>query len=120
MGMIHKINLLGVPCRSRIFYLTLTGKSKEREDASHAGRRATSGTTVQIWPNPQRGGAKARRLQVSKPGMTLQVKMNLQGHASIALHHALHGHHTNALWQEVKQVSHPLVMMNVMIRENPP
>jgi hypothetical protein len=46
MGMICKINLMGVPYRSRIFSLTLTRKSKEREDASHARRRATSGTTV--------------------------------------------------------------------------
>jgi hypothetical protein len=108
------------PCRSRIFSLTLTGKGKEREDASHARRRDTSWTTIQIWPNPQRGGAKARCLQVSKLGMTPQAKMNLQGHTTTNLH--LHGHHTNALWQEVKQVSHPLVMivmMNVMIRENP-
>jgi hypothetical protein len=61
MGMIRKINLMGVPYRSKIFSLTLTGKSKGREDASHVGRRATSGTTVQIWLNPKRGGAKARR-----------------------------------------------------------
>jgi hypothetical protein len=100
----------------------LIGKSKEGEDASDAGRRATLGTNVQIWSNPQRGGAKARHLQVSKLGMTLKAKINLQGHTITALHHALHDHHTNALWQEVKHVSHPLVMivmMNVMIRENP-
>jgi hypothetical protein len=36
-------------------------KSKEREDASHAGRRATSGTNVQLWPNSKKKGAKARR-----------------------------------------------------------
>jgi hypothetical protein len=61
-----------------MFFLTLIGKSKETEDASHVGRRATSGTTVQIWLNPTRGGAKARRLQVSKLRMTLQAKMNLK------------------------------------------
>jgi hypothetical protein len=44
----------------RIFSLTLIGKSKEREDASHAGRRATSGTAIQLWPNPKKGGVKAR------------------------------------------------------------
>jgi hypothetical protein len=36
---------------------------------------------------------------------------------------ALHGDLTNALWQEVKQVSHPLVMiviLSVMVRESPP
>jgi hypothetical protein len=71
-------------------------KNKEREDALHAGRRDTSGTTVQIWSNPQKGGAKARRLQVSRLGMTLQVKMNLQRHVAIDPHHAHYGHHTSA------------------------
>jgi hypothetical protein len=85
-----------------IFSLTLTGKCKEREEASHAGRRATSGTTVQTCLNPQRGGAKPRRLQVSKLEITLQAKMNLQGHATTNPHHAHHGHHASALWQEVK------------------
>jgi hypothetical protein len=66
------------------------------------GRRATLGTTVQIWPNPQSGGEKARRLQVSKLGMTFQAKMNLQGHAATDPHHAHHNHHASALWQEVK------------------
>jgi hypothetical protein len=82
-----------------IFSLTLTGKSKEREDASHAGRRATLGTVVQLWPNPQKGGVRARRLQVSKLGMTLQVKMNLQRRIAIDPHH---DHHASALWLEVK------------------
>jgi hypothetical protein len=99
MGMIRKINRMGVPCRPRIFSLILIGKSKEREDALHAGRRATSGTTVQIWLNPKRGGAKARHLQVSKLRMTLQAKMNLQGCIATDPHHS---HHASALWQEVK------------------
>jgi hypothetical protein len=34
---------------------------------------------AQISLNPRKGGAKARRSQVSKLGMILQVKMNLQG-----------------------------------------
>jgi hypothetical protein len=90
------------PSRLRIFSLTLIEKSKEREDASHEGRRATSGTAVQLWSNPQRGGAKARRLQVSKFGMTLQAKINLQGREATDPHHAHHAHHVSALWQEVK------------------
>jgi hypothetical protein len=61
------------------------------------GRRATSGTAIQIWSNPQKGGAKARRLQVSKLGMTLQAKMNLQGRAATVPHHTHHGHHASAL-----------------------
>src|SRR5688572_29881723 len=59
--MIRKINLMGVPLQVEDHLFTLTGKGKEREDASHAGRSATSGTTVQLWPNPKRRGAKARR-----------------------------------------------------------
>jgi hypothetical protein len=88
---------MGVPCNSRIFSLTLIGKRKEREDVSHVGRRATSRIIAQIWPNPKRGGAKTRCLHVSKLGMILQAKMILQGFVATALHHALHGHHTNAL-----------------------
>jgi hypothetical protein len=106
-----------------IFSLTLIGKSKEREEVVHVGRRAISRIIAQIRPNQRRGGAKARRLQVLRLRMILQMKMILQGSASTTLHHALHGHHTNALWQEVNQVSHPLVMivmMSVMVRESPP
>jgi hypothetical protein len=102
MGMIRKINLMGVPLQVEDLLFNIDRKSKESEDASHAGRRATSGTAVQMWSNPQRGEAKARRLQVSKLGMTLQAKMNVQGHAATDPYHAHHGHHASALWQEVK------------------
>jgi hypothetical protein len=106
-----------------IFSLTLIGKSKEREDASHVGRRTISGIIAQIRLNTRREGAKARYLQVSRLRIILQAKLILQGLATTALHHALHNHLTNALWQEVNQVSHHvvmIVMMSVMGRENPP
>jgi hypothetical protein len=64
---------------------------------------------------PTKGGAKVRRSQVLRLGMTLQAKMNLQGHEATDPHHAHHGHHTTALWQEVKQVSHSLVMIVVVM-----
>jgi hypothetical protein len=111
------------PCRSRIFSLILSGKSKYREDALDVGRRAIFQIFAQIRPNPRREGTKARHLQVSRLGMIFQAKMILQELTTTALHHALHDHHKNALWQEVKQVSHPLVMiliMSVMVRESPP
>jgi hypothetical protein len=83
MGMIHKINLMGVPLQVEDLLFNIDKKKQGREDASHVGRRATSGTAVQIWSNPPKEGAKARCLQVSKLGMSLQVKMmNLQGRAS--------------------------------------
>jgi hypothetical protein len=52
MEMIHKINLIGVPLQVENLVFNIDKKNKEREDASHVGRRATSGTTVQIWSNP--------------------------------------------------------------------
>jgi hypothetical protein len=97
IGMIRKINLMGVPQHVENPLFNIDRKSQKREDASHVGRRATSGTAVQIWSNPQRGGAKAMRLQVSKLGMTLQAKMNLQGRAAIDPHHAHRGYHASAL-----------------------
>jgi hypothetical protein len=54
MRMIHKINLMNVPLQSSISSLSLTGKNKEREDASHVGRRANSGIIAQIRLNPRR------------------------------------------------------------------
>jgi hypothetical protein len=100
--MICKINLMGVPLQVEDLLFNIDRKSKEREDASHAERRATSGIVVQLWLNPPKGGAKARRLQVSKLGLTLQAKMNIQGHATTNPHHDHHDLHASALWQEVK------------------
>jgi hypothetical protein len=62
MWMIRKINLMGVPLQVEELLFNIDKKNKEREDASHVGRMATSGTVVQTWPNPKKGGAKARRL----------------------------------------------------------
>jgi hypothetical protein len=59
--MIRKINLMGVPLQVEDLLFNIDRKSKEREDALHAERRATSGTTVQPWSYPKRRGAKARR-----------------------------------------------------------
>jgi hypothetical protein len=80
------------------------------------GRRATSEIIAQIWPNPRSGGAKTSHLQVLRLGIILQAKMNLQGPTATALH----AHHTNALWKEVTQVSHPLVIAIAMMNISPP
>jgi hypothetical protein len=61
MGMIRKINLMGVSLQVEDLLFNVDSKSKERDDTSHAGRRPTSGTTIQLWPNLKRGEAKARR-----------------------------------------------------------
>jgi hypothetical protein len=51
MGMIRKINLMGVPLQAEDLLFNIDRKNKEREDALHVGRRASLGTTVQIWSN---------------------------------------------------------------------
>jgi hypothetical protein len=94
--MICKINLMGVPLQVEDLLFSIDRKKQRKRGCFAWGRRATSGTAVQIWPNVKKGGAKARRLQVSKLWMTLQVKMNLQEHATNDPHHA------SPLWQEVK------------------
>jgi hypothetical protein len=45
MGMIRKINLMGVPLQVEDLLFNID-REKQREDASHAGTRVTSGTTV--------------------------------------------------------------------------
>jgi hypothetical protein len=67
---------MGVPLQVEDLLFNIDRKSKEREDATHTWRRATSGTTVQIWSNPQRVGVRVRHSQVSKLGMIIQAKMN--------------------------------------------
>jgi hypothetical protein len=96
MGMIHKINLMGVPLQVEDLLFNIDRKKQRREDASHVRRRATLGTTDQICSNPQR---EKQWQDYYKLGMTLQAKMNLQERAATDPHH---GHHTSALLQEVK------------------
>jgi hypothetical protein len=61
MGMIRKINLMGVPLHVEDLLFNIDRKSKKERMLRMWEKRATSGTTVQLWLNPKRGGAKARR-----------------------------------------------------------
>jgi hypothetical protein len=61
MGMIRNINLMGVPLRVEDLLFNIDRKNQRKRGCFACGRRATSGTSVQLWPNPKRGGANARR-----------------------------------------------------------
>jgi hypothetical protein len=54
MGVIRKINLMGVPLQVEDLLFNIDRKNKEGEDASHAGRRAIFGIAIQLWLNPKR------------------------------------------------------------------
>jgi hypothetical protein len=123
MGMIRKINLIGVPLHVEDLLFNID-KKKQRKRGCFTCRE--KGHLKDSWPNmaePIKGRSKGKVLTSVKLGMTLQVKMNLQGCAAMDPHHVHHGHHTSALWQEVKWVFYPLVMIAVVmmkVREIPP
>jgi hypothetical protein len=60
MGMIHKINLMGVPLQVEDLLFNIDRKKQRKRGCFACGERATSGTTVQLRLNPKRIGAKAR------------------------------------------------------------
>jgi hypothetical protein len=111
----NKMHLIGM---STLLILLSLGSGYHHPLGS--GYNVNPNVVAQIWLNPRREGAKAKRSQQSRLGMILQVKMNLQGAATSTLRHALHNHHINALWQEVTILSHPLVMIVIaMMKINP-
>jgi hypothetical protein len=61
MGMIRKINLMGVPLQVDDLLFNIDKKKQRKRGCFAWGRRAISETTVQLWLNPKRRGAKARR-----------------------------------------------------------
>jgi hypothetical protein len=111
MWMIRKINLMGVPLQVEDLLFNID-REKQRKRGWFVYRE--KGHFRDNCPNMAKP-TKARHLQVSRLEMTLQAKRNLQGHTTTDPHHAHHGHHASALWQEVKWVFHPLVMIAVVM-----
>jgi hypothetical protein len=99
MGMIRKINLMGVHLHVEDLLFNIDRKKKRKRECFACGEKGHFRDNCPNMAEPTKGGAKSRLLQVSKLGMTLQAKMNLQGRTTTDPHHA---HHASALWQEVK------------------
>jgi hypothetical protein len=116
MGMIRKINLMDVALQVEDLLFNIDRKKQRKRGCFTCREKGHFRDNCLNMAEPKKGRSKARRIQVSKLGMTLQAKMNLQGHATTDPHHA---HQASALWQEVKWVFHPLVMM-VKVRGSPP
>jgi hypothetical protein len=62
MGMIRKINLMGVPLQVEDLLFNIDRKKQRKRGCFACGEKATSGTTVQLWPNPKGRGAKGKAL----------------------------------------------------------
>jgi hypothetical protein len=88
MMMIRKINLMGVPLQVEDLLFNIDRKKAKKERMLRMwGEGSLPVLIAQIWLNPRRW-VKARRSQLSRLGMIVQVKMNLQGVVIIVLYHA--------------------------------
>jgi hypothetical protein len=92
MGMIHKINLMGVPLQVEDLIFNIDRKKQRKRGCFTCGKKGHFRDSCPNMTNPPKGGAKARRLQVSKLGMILQAKMNLQECAAIDPHSSRSSH----------------------------
>jgi hypothetical protein len=121
--MIRKINLIGVPMQVGVLLFNIDRK-KQRTRVCFACRK--KGHFRDNCPNmaePTKWRSKGKALTSVK---TWDDSSSKDDPPRTRSHHSSScssGHHTNAFWQEVKQVYRPLVMivmMNVMMRESPP
>jgi hypothetical protein len=102
----------------------LTGKSKERKRGCFAcGEKGHFRDNCPNMAEPTKRRSKGKALTSVKTWDDSSSEDDPPSTYSHRSSHALHGHLINALWQEVKQVSHPLVMtmiVSAMMREIPP
>jgi hypothetical protein len=102
MGMIRKINLMGVPLQVEDLLFNIDRKKQRKRGCFACREKGHFRDSCPNMAEPKKGRSKGKALTSVKLGMIFQAKMNLQERAATDPHHAHHGHHTNALWQEVK------------------
>jgi hypothetical protein len=105
MGMIRKINLMGVPKQVKDLLFNIDRKKQRKRGCFACGEKGHFRDSCPTMAEPRKRRSKgkgARRLQVSRLRMTLQAKMNLQGRTITDPHHDHHSDHASALWKEVK------------------
>ena len=102
MGMIRKINLMGVLLLVEDLLFNIDRKRQRKRGCFACGEKGHFRDSCPTMAEPKKGRSKGKALTSVKHGMTLQAKMNLQGRPVTDPHLAHHDHHANALWQEVK------------------
>jgi hypothetical protein len=74
MGMIHKINLMGVPLQVKDLLFNIDRKKQRKRGCFACGEKGHFRDSCPNMVEPIKGGAKARRLQVSKLGMIFKQR----------------------------------------------
>jgi hypothetical protein len=123
LRMIHNINLMDVPSQVENLLFNIERKKKRKGGCFACGEKGHFRYNCPNMAEPTKRRSKGKALTSVKTWDDSSSEDDPPGLASTILYHALHGHLTNALRKEVKQVSHPLVMivmMSVMMRECPP
>jgi hypothetical protein len=76
MGMIHKINLMGVPLQVEDLLFNIDRKKQRKRGCFACGEKGHFRDNCPTMAEPKKERSKGKALKVSELGMILQVKMN--------------------------------------------
>jgi hypothetical protein len=102
MGMIRKINLMGVPLQVEDLLFYIDRKKQRMRGCFACGEKGHFRDNYPTMAESKKERSKGKALTSVRTWDDSSMMMNLQGRAATDPHHAHHGRHTNALWQEVK------------------
>jgi hypothetical protein len=124
MGIIRKINLMGVPLQVKDLLFNIDRKKQRKRGCFACGEKGHFRDNCPNMANPTKERSKCKALTSVKTwddSSSEDEPPRTRSHRSSSRSYR---HHTSALWLEVKQVSHPLVMivveMVMKVRESPP
>jgi hypothetical protein len=126
MRMIHKINLMGVRLQVDDLLFNIYRKRQRKRGCFVCGEKGHFKDNCPNVTEPKKRRSKGKAptsVKTWDDSSSEDDSPRSLGRRSSSHIHTLH--HTNALWQEVNRLSHPLVMIIsvmriVMVRESPP
>jgi hypothetical protein len=96
MGMIRKINQMGVPLHVEDLLFNIDRKKQRKRGCFACGEKGHFKDSCPNMVEPTKGRSKDKELTSVKIWDDSQAKMNLQGRATTDPHHAHHGHHASS------------------------